>query len=120
FFVFFGLQVDPAEMVPVLPAALGLAIVAAGTKLATGWLAAGRAGVGRRGRLRAGIGLVARGEFSIAIAALGITAGADPRLGPFSAAFVVVLAVAGPVLARVAVGERRPRVGDIGAEAVGE
>lgn len=120
FFVFFGLQVDPTEIVPVLGPAVALALVSAATKLVTGWVSAARAGVARRGRLRAGIGLVARGEFSIAIAALGIAAGADPRLGPFSAAFVVVLAVAGPVLARVAAGERRRSPGDVGWERVTE
>lgn len=120
FFVFFGLQVDPAEIVPVLGPAVALAVVAAGTKLLTGWLSAARAGVATRGRLRAGTALMARGEFSIAIAALGISAGADPRLGPFSAAFVVVLAVTGPVLARLAAGERRPSTGDVGWETVAE
>ena len=36
---------------------------------ASGWFAAARAGIGPRGRLRAGAALVARGEFSIVIAA---------------------------------------------------
>jgi CPA2 family monovalent cation:H+ antiporter-2 len=44
--------------------------------------------------------LVARGEFSIVIAGLG--AGLEPRLGPLAAAYVLLLAVAGPILARLA------------------
>ena len=44
-------------------------------RCATGWYAAGRAGVGPKGRLRAGTVMIARGEFSIVIAALG----AEPR-----------------------------------------
>lgn len=44
--------------------------------------------------------LVARGEFSIVIAGLG--AGLDPRLGPLSAAYVLLLAVIGPILTRAA------------------
>jgi len=64
----------------------------------TGYWAAGRAGVDRRGRIRAGMTLVARGEFSIVIAGLG--AGISPQLGPVAAAYVLFLAVLGPVLAR--------------------
>lgn len=122
FFVFFALEIDPAAIVPAIGSALGLAVVAAGTKLATGWLGAARLGVGRKGRIRAGIGLVARGEFSIAIAALGISGGADPRLGPFVAAFVVMLAVTGPTLARLAGGgaARREPVAGRAQEAVAE
>jgi Kef-type K+ transport system membrane component KefB len=44
--------------------------------------------------------LVARGEFSIVIAGLG--AGLEPQLGPLAAAYVLFLAVLGPVLARAA------------------
>jgi CPA2 family monovalent cation:H+ antiporter-2 len=42
--------------------------------------------------------LVARGEFSIVIAGLG--AGLEPSLGPLAAAYVLFLAILGPVLAR--------------------
>jgi CPA2 family monovalent cation:H+ antiporter-2 len=44
--------------------------------------------------------LVARGEFSIVIAGMG--AGLDQRLGPLAAAYVLFLAVLGPILARAA------------------
>lgn len=74
----------------------------AATKVATGWWAAGRAGVGLRGRLRAGLVLTARGEFSIIIAGLGLAAGGVPELGALAAAYVLILAVAGPLLARAA------------------
>ena len=100
FFFFFGLQVDPATLPPVLATAIGLGIVTAMAKVATGYWAARRAGADRRGRLRAGMALVARGEFSIVIAGLG--AGLEPRIGPLSTAYVLFLAVLGPVLTRVA------------------
>ena len=102
FFVFFGLQIDPASIPPVLWSALGLGVVGLATKWLTGSIAARRAGVGWRGRLRAGSVLVARGEFSIAIAALGVSAGVEPTLGPLTAAYVLTLAVLGPLLARLA------------------
>lgn len=102
FFVFFGLSTDASAIPPVLLAALAIAAVTAGTKVATGALAARRAGVGVPGRVRAGTALVARGEFSILIAGLGVGAGIEPQLGPIAAAYVLVLAVGGPLLARAA------------------
>ncbi len=102
FFLFFGLQIDPADLVPVAAVAGGLALVTATTKVGTGWWAAAREGIARPGRLRAGTALVARGEFSIVIAGLGVAAGIEPDLGPVAAAYVLLLAVAGPVLTRFA------------------
>jgi CPA2 family monovalent cation:H+ antiporter-2 len=101
FFVFFGMQVDPRTLPPVLLPALVLAVIGAASKIGTGYAAAAIAGVGRAGRWRAGYALVPRGEFSIVIAGLGVAAGVEPRLGPFAAAYVLALAVAGPILMRV-------------------
>jgi CPA2 family monovalent cation:H+ antiporter-2 len=99
FFFFFGLEIDPASLLPALPLALLLAIVTGATKVATGYWSARSAGSGHRGSLRAGLELIARGEFSIVIAGLGV--GIEPALGPMSAAYVLLLAVAGPLLARL-------------------
>ncbi len=86
-------------------------MVTVATKLATGWWAARRAGIDSPGRWRAGAALVARGEFSIVIAGLGVSAGLEPRLGPLSAAYVLLLAVLGPILARfVGAGGPPPRI----------
>jgi CPA2 family monovalent cation:H+ antiporter-2 len=102
FFAFFGLQIDPAELPGVLAAAAILAVVTAGTKLATGWWSAARAGVGRAGRLRAGTILTVRGEFSIVIAGIAVAEGVNAEVGPLAAAYVLLLAVGGPILARLA------------------
>ncbi len=51
--------------------------------------------------MRAGVALVARGEFSIVIAGLGVSAGLEPQLGALSAAYVLLLAIIGPILTRV-------------------
>lgn len=102
FFVYFGLQVDPSTLPPVLLPALLLAVVGAGTKTATGWWAAGRAGIGPRGRLRAGLSLIPRGEFSVVIAGLAVTAGVDRDFGPLTAAYVLILAVVGSMATRYA------------------
>lgn len=101
FFVFFSLEIDPAAIVPVLGPSIGLALVTAGTKTAAVWIAARRAGIGPRGRWRGALVLLPRGEFSVAIAGIGVAAGLDPELGPLAAAYVLSLAVAGPTLARL-------------------
>lgn len=113
FFFVFALRIDLAEVVPVLLPAAVLAAVGAATKLATGWYTAGRAGIGPDGRWRAGSALVARGEFSIVIAGLGVAAGAEPELGPLAAAYVLLLAVVGPLLARRTRAPARLRVGPL-------
>lgn len=102
FFVAFGLGVDPASIPPVLLPALALALVTAISKVATGWSAGARAGLGARGRWRAGWSLVPRGEFSIVIAGLGVGAGLDADLGALTAAYVLILAVAGSIAMRSA------------------
>lgn len=102
FFVFFGLGVDPSLIPPVLGPALTLAFFTAITKFATGWWGAGRAGVGPRGRARAGATLIARGEFSIVIAGLAVASGVDADVGALSIAYVLVLAILGPLAAKFA------------------
>lgn len=101
FFFVFALGIDPRSLPPVLVPAALLAVVTAATKIAVGVWAAGRAGVGRHGRWRAGATLVSRGEFSIVIAGLGVVAGVEADLGPLAAAYVLLLAVAGPLLTRL-------------------
>ncbi len=107
FFVSFGLATNPRDLLAYLPVALVLALVGVLSKVATGWYAAGRDGVQKRGRLRAGLTLVPRGEFSIVIAGLAV-AGGHPQVGLIATAYVLILAVLGPVLAKLAdaLGER--------------
>ncbi|MCB0976429.1 MAG: cation:proton antiporter [Acidimicrobiales bacterium] len=102
FFVFFSFQIDPGDLVGVVVPATLLALVAGGTKFATGWLAARRAGIAKPGRKRAGATLVARGEFSIVIASLGASLADGPKLGAISAGFVLLTALVGPVATRFA------------------
>ncbi|GGR95319.1 MULTISPECIES: cation:proton antiporter [Streptomyces] len=115
FFVFFGLSTDPTTIPPVLLPALVLAAVTTATKIATGYWTAKRAGIGERGRWRAGGALVARGEFSIVIAGLGVSSGVAPALGPLATAYVLLLVLMGPLAARftepVALFLARPRTG---------
>ncbi len=102
FFVFFGLQIDPRDLLPVLIPAIALALLTAITKTATGWWAARHAGIGHKGRWRTGLSLIPRGEFSIVIAGLGVAAGVESQLGPLAAAYVLILAIVGSVAMRFA------------------
>lgn len=102
FFVYFGLQIDPVDLPSVLWLALALAAIGVVTKMITGWWAAARTGSHFAGRLRAGLLMIPRGEFAIVIAGLAVEAGANPQLVSLSAAYVLILAVAGPLLTRTA------------------
>jgi CPA2 family monovalent cation:H+ antiporter-2 len=102
FFLFFSFQIDPAELIGAILPAIGLAAVTIVTKFLSGWYAAARIGVGSAGRARAGAVLIARGEFSIVIAALGIQLADGPALGAIAAAYVLITAIVGPIAARFA------------------
>ena len=101
FFLFFGLQTDPADIPGVFLPALALAVVTMGTKFITGYVAAKGAGIGVPGRWRTGLALMPRGEFSIIIAGLAVSAGLDPTIAPFAATYMLITVISSPVLARV-------------------
>jgi monovalent cation:H+ antiporter-2, CPA2 family len=102
FFAFVGFSLDPSEIPPVLGTAIVLGVITAGTKFATGWWSAGRSGIGSKGKARAGATLIARGEFSIAVAGLAVASDVEPDLGPLAVSYVFLLAVIGPITARLA------------------
>jgi CPA2 family monovalent cation:H+ antiporter-2 len=98
FFLSIGISVDPARLLPMLPAAIVLAIVTAGTKVLTGQFAARRDGVGRPGQWRAGTALIARGEFSLVI--IGLVGTTYEAVEAVATPYVFILAMVGPVAAR--------------------
>jgi CPA2 family monovalent cation:H+ antiporter-2 len=102
FFLFFSFQIRPASLADaLLPAALLVAVGAAG-KVGAAWVACRRRGIARRGRLRAGAALVARGEFSIVIASLGTGIARGDDLVALAGAYVLLSAVVGPLAAKYA------------------
>lgn len=100
FFIFFGLQIDPREVVDVIVPVAVLALITAATKYATVAFAARQRPMSSPSRWRATASLLARGEFSIVIAGLAITAGAPQELAAVAAGYVLVKASAGPLIAR--------------------
>ena len=101
FFLFFGLQIDPANLPPVILPALGLGLVTTLTKFISGWWSAHRSGAGKAACIRAGSILVTHGEFSILIAGVGMAAGLESQLGAFAVVYVLFLSFLGPVMAQV-------------------
>lgn len=102
FFLVFGLNTNPASIPPVLVWAVVLAVATTLTKVFTGWWAAHRQGIRRMGCARAGAALVARGEFSIVIAGLAVSYGAvDGQLAALATAYVLLMAMLGPTVARM-------------------
>lgn len=105
FFLAIGYAVNPADLVPMLPAAVALAVVSGGTKVATGVFAARRDGVGGPGQLRAGTALIARGEFSLVI--IGLVGLTIPEVSSLAMPYVFLVAIVGPVLTRFTGGRGR-------------
>ena len=102
FFVFFGLSTDPSVLPAVIGPVIALTVVTGLTKGVVAWVGGAREGIGARGRRRAAAALLARGEFSIVIAGLGVAAGGSARLSAIAAGYVLLTATLGPVAALVA------------------
>jgi monovalent cation:H+ antiporter-2, CPA2 family len=98
FFLFFGLSIDTSALPSVALPVLALVVVSAVTKAIVGIRAAAIVGADAEGQARAAAALIARGEMSIVLATLG--AAAAPDLGPLAAGYVLLLAIAGPLLMR--------------------
>ena len=108
FFFAFGLTVDPGDIGSVaLPVAVAV-VVSLVLNLAAGIITARMHGYSRGPAANVGLTVLGRGEFSLILATLAAAAGLDDRIGPFVAGYVLVLALAGPLLAsRSAVIARR-------------
>jgi CPA2 family monovalent cation:H+ antiporter-2 len=99
FFVFFGLGVNPADILPVLPLAVTLAALGMAGKLFVGWFIA-RGMSDPLAWKRAGAFLVPRGEFSILIAALAASTVFGPYLQALTMAYVLITSIAASLLLR--------------------
>lgn len=100
FFVFFGLGVNPADILPVLPLAAMLAVLGIAGKMFVGWFIA-RGMSDPLAWKRAGAFLVPRGEFSILIAALAASTVFGPYLQALTMAYVLITSIAASLLLRL-------------------
>jgi CPA2 family monovalent cation:H+ antiporter-2 len=100
FFFHFGLSIDPLALGGAVSMALGaVGLTLIGNVLA-GMLAGRSIGLSVRASANIGLTIIARGEFSIVAANLGRAGGLLPLLQPFSALYVLILAILGPLLAK--------------------
>lgn len=97
FFFNFGLTIDPAGVLGLAPQVGAAVLVTVVLALTAGVIAARLHGFGPVGAANIGLTVLTRGEFSLILASLALSAGLDPRIGSFTAGYVLVLAIIGPV-----------------------
>ncbi|AIM17054.1 MULTISPECIES: cation:proton antiporter [Neobacillus] len=100
FFFSFGLSIDPSTLADAIWLALGAALVTIIGNFVAGMISGRRAGLSHKASTNIGLTIMARGEFSIIVANLGVTAGLNTILTPFTALYVLILAIAGPLMAK--------------------
>ncbi|MGH9025569.1 MAG: cation:proton antiporter, partial [Acidimicrobiia bacterium] len=98
FFFAFGLTIDPGDAGFVaVPVAIAV-VMSMVLNVVAGLAVARTNGYDRRAAANVSLTILGRGEFSLILATLALAAGLDPRLGPFVALYVLVLAILGPLL----------------------
>lgn len=100
FFFSFGLSINPSTLVDAIWLALGAVIITIIGNVVAGIMSGRQAGLSYKASSNIGLTIMARGEFSIIVANLGIAAGLSPILTPFTALYVLILAIAGPLMAK--------------------
>lgn len=100
FFFSFGLSIDPFSLGGAVWLTVGAVILTIIGNFTAGLIAGRRAGLSHKASTNIGLTIVSRGEFSIIMANLGIAGGLMPVLKPFSALYVLILAILGPLLTR--------------------
>ncbi|HLT97794.1 MAG TPA: cation:proton antiporter [Acidimicrobiia bacterium] len=99
FFVAFGMTIEVEALSDVaLPAMLAVVITVAVNSV-SGVAVARLFGFNQLSAANIGLTVLGRGEFSLILATLALTAGLDRRLGPFVALYVLILAVISPLFA---------------------
>jgi monovalent cation:H+ antiporter-2, CPA2 family len=100
FFFSFGLRIDPSTLADAMWLALGAAIVTILGNFVAGMVSGTKAGLSHKASTSIGLTIMARGEFSIIVADLGVAAGLNSILTPFAALYVLILAIVGPLMAK--------------------
>jgi CPA2 family monovalent cation:H+ antiporter-2 len=100
FFFSFGLSIDPTSLGGAVWYAVGAVVITLIANIASGMIAGRNAGLSHRASMNIGLTVVARGEFTIVVANLAAAAGLASMIQPFSALYVLILAIAGPLLAK--------------------
>lgn len=99
FFFAFGLSIELGDVASVAVPIGGAVVLTVLLNAAAGLAAARLYRLGAQAATNVAVTILARGEFSLILAAAAAAAGLDRRLSPFVAGYVLVLAIAGPLLA---------------------
>ncbi|MGZ8764452.1 MAG: cation:proton antiporter, partial [Acidimicrobiia bacterium] len=99
FFFAFGLTIDPGDLGDVAVPIAAAVLITFALNIVAGILTARLYRFGRRAAANVGLTILARGEFSLILASLALSAGLDARIGPFVAGYVLILALGAPILA---------------------
>src|SRR6185437_15851998 len=100
FFFSFGLSIDPFSLGGAVWLAVGAALLSLVSVIVAGRIVGRRAKLSAVGSLNLSFTLLARGEFSIIIAALAQAGGLLGIIQPFAALYVLILATVSPLLAK--------------------
>lgn len=100
FFFSFGLSIDPLSLGGAVWLALGAVVITIIGNFVAGMIAGRRSGLSHKASTNIGLTIVSRGEFSIIMANLGLAGGLMSILQPFSALYVLILAILGPLLTK--------------------
>jgi CPA2 family monovalent cation:H+ antiporter-2 len=100
FFFSFGLTIDPMALGGAVWPALGAVVLTIFGNVLAGVLAGRSAGLTTEASVNVGLTIVSRGEFSIIMANLAKAGNLLPILQPFSALYVLILAILGPFLTK--------------------
>ena len=100
FFFSFGLTIDPLSLGGAVWMALGAVALTILANVVAGMIAGRKAGYSHKASSNIGLTIMARGEFTIIVANLGISAGLASIIKPFSALYVLILAILGPLCAK--------------------
>lgn len=100
FFFSFGLSIDPFTLWDASWLAIGACMLTIVANIIAGMFAGRKAGLSHRSSMNIGATMVARGELTIIISNLGVSAGLMPVLQPASALYVLIMAILGPVMAK--------------------
>lgn len=100
FFFSFGLSIDPFSLGGAIWLALGAVALTVLSNFIAGLISGRRAGLSYKASSNIGLTIVSRGEFSIVVANLGLAGGLMPVLKPFTALYVFILAIIGPLLTK--------------------
>jgi monovalent cation:H+ antiporter-2, CPA2 family len=100
FFFSFGLSIDPFSLGEAAWLAIGAVILTIIGNFAAGMIAGRRSGLSHKASSNIGLTIVSRGEFSIIMANFGIAGGLSATLKPFTALYVLILAILGPLLTK--------------------